>query len=129
MTPKIVNPKNILVAAKNFKAFLQWATHFGRKWNGRYSKAQKWLDSEVLRTTEPFVPLLTGTLIKTGILATVPGLGLVTWITPYARRQYYSPRAPGSQTGLLRGPHWFHRSKSVHKRAWIAGAKKIAGRG
>jgi hypothetical protein len=75
------------------------------------------------------IPLLTGMLIKSGILGTDIGSGMVQWIAPYSKRQYYSSRKPGSQTGPLRGPKWFERAKQLHKREWIAGARKIAGRG
>lgn len=110
-------------------AKLEWDTNFQPKWQKRYSKAQRFVDSEVLRLSEKYTPLLTSMLIKSGILGTEIGSGLVQWIVPYARPQYYSPREPGSQTGPLRGPHWFARMKFVSGRTIIAGAKRIAGGG
>jgi hypothetical protein len=87
------------------------------------------VDNEVLRRSEPYTPLLTGTLIKTGILGTEIGSGLVQWIAPYAARQYYSPRKAGSVTGPLRGPFWFERMKAQWGKAIMSGARKIAGSG
>jgi len=128
MKPVIKTPRGRVFITKNGKAALEWNTNFRPKWQRRYSAAQKFVDSEVLRRSEKYTPLLTSMLIKSGDLGTVIGSGLVQWITPYARRQYYSPRAPGSQTGPLRGPFWFARMKAVSGRSIIAGAKKIAGR-
>ena len=127
--PVINTPRGQVVHTKNGKARLTWNTNFQPKWQKQYSAAQKFVDSEVLRTCEPMIPLLTGMLIKSGILGTDVGSGTVQWIAPYSKRQYYSSRKPGSQTGPLRGPKWFERAKQVHKGEWIAGARKIAGRG
>jgi hypothetical protein len=83
-------------------------------------KAQEFLDSEILRTTEPFVPLLTGALVKSGTIATAVGSGTVKYSTPYAKRQYYTNKGAGR-----RGKLWFERSKAQNKAAWLAGAEKI----
>lgn len=125
MTVKIETPRGTIITGPNGKAELKFNSNFAPKWTRRYSLAQKFVDSEVLRRCEPFIPLLTGTLIKSGILGTEIGSGLVQWIAPYARRQYYSPRAPGSQTGPLRGPHWFERMKELFGAKIIASAKKL----
>jgi len=101
----------------------------GGSWASRFNDAQKFVDSEVLRLSEKYIPLLTGTLIKSGVLGTDIGSGLVQWIAPYAKYQYYSPRSPGSQTGPLRGPYWFERMKSERGEEIISKAKKIAGGG
>ena len=130
MTPPVIKtPRGTISVNKNDKAVLTWNTNFRPKWQRQYSQAQKFVDSEVLRLCEPYIPLLTGTLIKTGILGTDIGSGTVKWIAPYARRQYYSPRKAGSQTGPLRGPYWFERMKAVHSRKIIRSARLIAGGG
>jgi len=127
--PEIVTPRGKVFTAKNGKARLAWNTGFEPKWQGRYSRAQAFVDSEVLRLSEPYTPLLTGTLIKTGILGTDVGSGTVQWIAPYARKNYYSPRKAGSATGPLRGPYWFGRMKAVHGAALIKKARKMAANG
>jgi Minor capsid protein len=125
----IETPRGRIILGTNGKAELKFHPGFAPKWTRRYTRAQMFVDSEVLRLSEPFVPLLTGTLIKTGILGTDVGSGRVQWIAPYARSQYYRGRAPGqSQTGPLRGRYWFERMKEVHGAKIIEGAKKIAGR-
>jgi len=127
--PVIETPRGKIILTPEGKAELVWNTNFRQKWQRQYSAAQKFVDSEVLRLSEPFTPLLTGTLIKTGILGTDIGSGTVKWIAPYAKAQYYRKRNPGSQTGPLRGPLWFERMKAISRQKIISGARRIAGQG
>ena len=127
MTPKIETPKGAVVIGANGKAELKFNPNFVPKWTKTYTTAQKFVDSEVLRLCEPFIPLQTSMLIKSGILGTDVGSGKVSWIAPYASAQYYRGRRPGaSETGPLRGRAWFARMKEIHGRKIIAGARKIA---
>ena len=127
--PIIETPRGRIVIQGGVKAELTWNPNFQPKWQARFSDAQKFVDNEVLRGCEPFIPLLTGMLIMSGRLGTTVGSGEVSWIAPYAWHQYYSKRKPGSQTGPLRGPFWFTRWKPIGAARVIAGAKKIAGGG
>lgn len=122
----IETPRGKIIIGKNGKAELKFNPKFAPKWTRRYSRAQRYVDSEVLRLSEPFAPLLTGTLVRTGILGTDVGSGTVQWIAPYARSQYYRGRAPGqSKTGPLRGRYWFERGKQVWGKKIIEGAGKF----
>ena len=125
--PRIETPRGVIFRNSGGKAELKWNTDFQPRWQGRYSAAQRFVDSEVLRLCEPYTPLLTGMLVKSGTLGTTIGSGEVAWIAPYAHYQYYSPRKPGSQTGPLRGPYWFERGKAVWGTQVITGARRIAG--
>jgi hypothetical protein len=127
MTPIIETPRGSIVIGSNGKAELKWSTTFQPKWQHRYTDAQRYVDSEVIRLSEPFTPMLTGMLIKSATLGSEIGSGTVKWIAPYARRQFYAARKPGSQTGPLRGPFWFQRMKSAHGRQILEGARRIAG--
>ena len=128
MTPPVIKtPRGVIVTGKNGKAELVWNTNFHPKWQRRYSNAQRWVDSEVLRLSEPYTPMLSGMMIKSGTLGTDIGSGLVQWIAPYSHYQYYLPRKPGSQTEPLRGPYWFERGKAVWGQRVVVGAKRIAG--
>jgi hypothetical protein len=127
--PIIQTPRGAIFQGANGKTSLKWSTSFQPVRQRQYTLAQKFMDSEILRGTEPYVPLLTGTLIKTGILGTDVGSGLVQWIAPYAKAQYYRPKPAGSQTGPLRGPFWFERWKASHGRMTVYQARKLAGRG
>jgi hypothetical protein len=121
----IVTPRGTIKVGPNGKAGLEWNTNFAPKWGKKFKAVQVYVDSEVLRLSEPMVPLRTGMLVMSGILGTVPGEGKVKYIAPYAKAQYYSKRSIGSQTGPLRGPYWFQRMKETFKGVILAGAKKI----
>ena len=93
-------------------------------------RVQRFIDSEVLRQSEPYVPKLTGTLIKSGTIHTKIGTGEVVYKTPYGRRQYYENAGrgrEGSSNGGRRGKFWFERMKANHLETILIGAAKLAG--
>lgn len=104
---------------------LSWNKDFVPKYTTKFLKAQKYVDSTVLKFSEPYIPLLTGTLIKSGILGTVPGTGEVNYLAPYAKAVYNSKTGIGRPTGPLRGPQWFERMKADKKKEIYIGASKI----
>lgn len=78
----------------------------------------------MLTDMEPYISKLTGALINSGILNTVIGSGYLVWRTPYARRQYYEGREPGtSQEGVLRGRLWGLRSMNDLMPQWTRAAQ------
>ena len=111
-----------------------------RRFEQRRNTAQIWLDSEILRSTEPFVPMDQGDLIGSGVRGTVPGSGLIVYNSPYAHYHYVGlvrvGRAPKKltnrkmnysqlhQAGQERGSAWFDHSKKVNLAAWIAGVER-----
>ena len=111
------------------KIRLKWNKEQLTNRNENYKLAQQYIDSEILRLCEPYVPYLTGVLDKSSIWSTVIGSGEVDWNTPYAHRQYYSKSAVGRETGPLRGPMWFERMKQARGQEIIKVAKRIAGKG
>jgi len=127
--PEIETPRGRIFVNAGGKAELVFNPDFKPKWTRRYSLAQKFVDSEVLRLSEPFTPLITGMLIKSGTLGTDVGSGTVKWIAPYAKKVYYNPGPIGRPTGALRGSFWFERMKQVHRGRILAGARKLAGKG
>ena len=87
---------------------------------------QKYIDSEVLRLCDPYVPRDNGDLIDSGPLSTVIGSGQVSYDTPYARRWYYE--AAQFQGAPQRGNYWFERMKNEGgKKKILRGAARIAG--
>lgn len=86
---------------------------------------QRFIDSECLRLTAPFVPKDTGALIESGTINTKIGSGEVIYNTPYARRWYYMPAQ--FQGAPERGNYFFERMKQQYKEQILAGAKKLAG--
>jgi hypothetical protein len=103
-----------------------WHPDATLKYQRKYSAAQRWLNSEIIRRSEPYTPLKTGMLIQSAE-DRPPGSGSVRWTTPYARYQYYFPKEPGSATGPLRGPRWVDRMLADHKKTIIRGLKKEFG--
>ena len=102
------------------------------EWNGKpldrrnLEQAQKYVDSEVLRRCDPYIPKDTGELIRSGIRETRVGSGQVKYRTPYARRWYYEHAR--FQGAPMRGNHWFERMKAAGgKNAILRGAAKIMG--
>jgi len=87
-------------------------------------KVQRFIDSEVLRKNDPYVPLDTGMLRDSGISETQIGSGLVKYKTPYARKKYFENKG---RSGGKRGKLWFERMKADHKDDILRGAIKIAG--
>lgn len=122
--PIIKTPRGKIEVQPNLKAELTWNPNFQPKWQKTHSKAQMYLDSEILRLSQPYIPLLTGMLILSGILGSYIGEGRPKWIAPYAKAQYYRSKRPGSKTGPLRGPFWFERMKKQHGDKLIQNTKK-----
>lgn len=88
-------------------------------------KVQEYIDSEVLRLSEPFIPKDNGDLIRSGIQNTQIGSGEVKWRTPYARRWYYLNA--NFQESPKRGNYWFERMKQQYRDNILKGAARIAG--
>ena len=99
------------------KAELSWNPNFAPQKSQNFTRAQKFVDSEVLRYCSAMVPFQTGMLDKSGKLGTVIGSGNVQYIAPYARTQYYDT--------ANRGAKWFERMKVAYKKDILSGAKKL----
>jgi hypothetical protein len=128
MTIRIDTPRGSVIRSENgLTATLTWNPGFGSQWSAQYNDAQKFVDSEILRLCEPYIPLLTGMMIMSGILGTDVGSGVVQWIAPYSRNRYYSPTPVGTHSGPMRGPFWFERMKTASGAKIIEGARRIAG--
>ena len=98
---------------------LIFGTNFAKKKNEQFQKAQKYVDSEVIRRCAPLVPFKTGALEGSSSSNTRLGSGKVIYKTPYARTQYYMGRA-SNQRGRL----WFERMKVSNKKDILKGAKE-----
>ena len=122
----ITTPRGSIVKGEGGMAELKWDPSFAAKKNQRFSRMQKFVDSEVLRRCSPRVPLQTGMLEKSGKLGTTVGSGIVEYIAPYAKKQYWDT----SETRAYdpnRGAKWFERMKVAEKKEILDGAKKAGG--
>ena len=81
----------------------------------RIKKAQKFVDSEVLRKSDPYIPFKTGMLRDSGILGTKIGSGRIRYLAPYDK---------GRSSGK-RGRYWVKRAMLAHGDAIASGAQKI----
>lgn len=93
-------------------------------------KVQKFVDSEVIRCMDSFVPFRNGFLKKSAILGTVIGSGRVKYTAPYARRNYYENAGlgnEGTQRGGRRGRKWFERMKPIYLTEILNGAARLSG--
>ena len=92
----------------------------------KYSKAQKFIDNEVLKDCTPYVPMRTGFLFKSGITGTSIGSGKVIYSAPYAKKVYYGL---GMKFSKEKHPQacaqWFEVVKPLKKAQWIAAARRI----
>lgn len=107
-------------------------THF--QWNNRnripqnVQRAQKYLDSQVLKDTDKYVPMRTGILVKSGILGTQVGSGEVDYIAPHAKKMYYGVTIRFNKSRHpLACAKWFEASKAVNKRSWLTEVRRISG--
>ena len=103
---------------------LKWHPSFAQNRNAQLSRAQKFVDSEVLRYNDPLTPKKTGNLINSGKLGTKIGSGEIKYLAPYAATQYYDT-AETRPYDANRGAKWFERMKTAHKKAILEGAKKV----
>lgn len=117
--PVIQTPRGVIMVMPNGKAELKFYTNFQPKWQRRFTAGQIAVDNAVLHDCDPFIALRTGMLIKSGILGTMPGEGVVSWIAPYARKHYYTPRKTPNVLHPQAGPYWFERAKGIFRSAWL----------
>lgn len=96
------------------------------RFDPRYRKAQMWLDTAVLKDTEPYVPFQTGMLARSGQTGTAVGSGEVVYNAPYAQRLYHGNGFHFDRTfHPLASAYWFEKSKGVNQKTWLEGVQKI----
>lgn len=83
------------------------------------ARAQKMLDTQVLKDSNYFCPMYTGTLQKSGILHTVIGSGRIVWQTPYARAQYYGLPHKSTTHNPNARCKWFEAAKEKNLKYWV----------
>lgn len=148
---RIDAPENRIIRTQNGSTRLTWNPRFQREWDGTFTLAQKYIDSEVLRLNDSYLPFRNGELKRSGILGTQSGSGEVVYNSPYARFLYYGKVMVGIQSRSAwaklgeqkvvteknltyngapkRGALWFERMKANHKDEILSGAAEITRRG
>jgi hypothetical protein len=106
------------------KAVLKWNPGFGQAYTTKFGKTQLFIDKKVVKQIEEYTPLRTSMMIKSLYLGSVFGSGLIRYLAPYAKRQYYMGGQPGnSLKGNLRGRLWFARWKAEKGESFKASVK------
>lgn len=110
------------------KVDIKWYNYAGTvaRLEGDVHRAQVWLDNEVLKDCEPYVPMRSGNLMKSGVSGTTLGKGEVIYNAPYSRKMYYGKHFNFSK---LKHPQacamWFEKAKALCKKKWRDGVQKI----
>ena len=95
------------------------------------SKVQEYIDNEVLKRCEPYVPKNTGNLIKSGWESTKLGSGNIVYGADYAAAMYYGISKSGKpfnyHNSPQRGAYWFERMKAQSIPSILGGAAKLCG--
>jgi hypothetical protein len=126
------------------------------RFEGQYSKAQYALDSMVMTSMVPYMPMDTGTFINVtrGMSAAIAGSGKVVAAAPPMGRFLYEGKvmvgertrsafaAKGERKEVIEKPlnysrhahpnvtdHWFDTAKKNHGKVWVKKTKEIAGGG
>lgn len=90
---------------------MDWRDGFGPDWTNGLNKAQAMFDQEVIRVTEPYVPMDTGLLRRSAVMASNIGGGEIVYATPYAAAQYYNTSNSRTYSSKA-GGHWGERMKA-----------------
>lgn len=88
-------------------------------------RVQQYVDSEVMRYMQPYMPKLSGTMIESMVIATDIGSGEVVVNTSYAKK--VSKKARYNKEEPLRGARFFERMKADHNDDILNGAAIISG--
>lgn len=106
---------------------------------GGDNRAQLYLASEVKRLSDPYVPMQSGVLKNTAVIA-ADGSS-ITYVQPYAHYQYYGKvmagRAPKQYTGddltysgaPMRGAQWDKRMMADKSKELVSNLEKFIGGG
>lgn len=112
---KVTTPKGSVMQQKTksgkVKISVEWDPSFGPDWTEKLNSVQAMFDQEVLRVTEPYVPMDTGLLRRSATLASNIGAGELVYATPYASAQYYDT-ANSRPYSSKAGGHWGDRMKA-----------------
>lgn len=93
----VIQPND--TTSKDGKASLKWNINFSANKTAVFRKAQKYVDSEVVRLMEEYTPMETGATYKSATISTKIGSGEIHQTTPQARFLYYGKVMVSPSTG------------------------------
>ena len=91
---------------------------------GQWDKALPMLTEEILNDCNQYCKEDTGALIQSSMIHSDFKRGIMKWVTPYARRQYWEIK-----TSLTPGRtwKWVHYAKSKYQAQWTRQAARLMG--
>jgi hypothetical protein len=84
----------------------------------RIKKAQTRLDLQVMKDSNYFCPMDTGTLKSSVINFYLEGSGRLVWNTEYAKKQYYQYEDKSIDDNPNASTKWFEVAKSRNMKKW-----------
>lgn len=99
---------------------VEWNPDTLKKFKNLTTKGQSLLDSEVLKSSNMYVPVDSHELERSGVSFTQFGSGQIIWNTPYAAKLYHNPQYTFStDTNPRAQGKWFEAAKSSDLKSWI----------
>jgi hypothetical protein len=89
------------------------------KIDGRIKKIQSMVDLRVMKDSNYYCPMDTGTLQDSVILSYKEGSGVLTWDTEYAKSQYYGLANKSKDDNPNAVMKWFEVAKTRNINKWV----------
>lgn len=102
------------------KVKMEWSSKTVGRIKELSIRGQELLDSEVLKSSNVFIPMDSVELMRSSLRSTNFGSGRIIWDTPYARRLYYNPEYNFSKDKNVNAQGlWYEAAKSKDLKSWI----------
>lgn len=85
--------------------------------NKRIRKAQQALDVQVLKDSNYYCPVDSGTLQRSAVISS--GGGEIVWNQEYANYQYYTDNKKSKDVNPNASMKWFEKAKVQMRKAWV----------
>jgi hypothetical protein len=94
---------------------------------GQWDKALPMLTEEILNDCNQYCKEDTGTLIQSSMIHSDFKRGIMKWVTPYARRQYWEIRTAYKDVNPRATWKWVHVAKAKYQAKWTRQAARLMG--
>ena len=85
----------------------------------RVERAQKVLDSQVMKDSNYYIPKQEG-FLERSVFGSVIGSGVLTWAMEYAKKMYHFAGRPRKEVNPNASTKWFERAKATRLKIWEA---------
>ena len=94
---------------------------------GQWDKALPMLTEEILNDCNQYCKEDTGALIASSMTHSDFNNGVMKWVTPYARRQYWEIRTAYQDVNSRATWKWVHVAKAKYQEKWTRQAARLMG--